>query len=48
MTALLLPHVKTVLVFSDTKNTSKSYAAQTHLFKRWIERHWNIWKCSLI
>jgi len=27
---------------------SKSYASQNRLRKSWIERHWNIWKRSLI
>jgi len=30
------------------KNTGQSYASQNRLCKSWIERHWNIWKRSLI
>jgi len=35
-------------VFSDAINTSRSYASQNRLWKSWIDRHWNIWKRSLI
>jgi len=30
------------------KNTSKRCASQNRLCKSWIERHWTIWKRSLI
>jgi len=30
------------------KTLVKSYASQNRLCKSWIERHWNIWKRSLI
>jgi len=30
------------------KNTSNSNASQNRPCKSWIERHWNIWKRSLI